>query len=248
MQHRDVPDGELTADPSSRSAVDRPTAILRVRTASMEDVALLADLAARTFTAAYASVDAGAIAAYVARAFSHDRLRVELGATGSTFLLGYDDAATPEALVYAHLRTGAGPPVVAGTAVTASSPDDAAPRVAAGSPDDAELRVAASAAVAAGSPDDAGSPVAASRPVELVRLYVAPDAIAQGYGTALLRHSLARVAREGCDAMWLGVWEHNAGAVRLYRRHGFRVVGRQQFPLGQQRHTDLVMVRRIGDA
>lgn len=200
MDHGAVPAGDVATVPPgpSRSLGDRGTVTLRIRSATADDTALLADLGARTFTAAYTTVDAGTIADYVAQAFSEERIRAELGEDEATFLLAYDDAgATGGAVAYAHLRMGAGPHV------------------------------------------------AARRPVELVRLYVEPAAIGQGYGTALLSHCLDHAARQGCDAMWLGVWEHNGGARRLYSRHGFRVVGSQQFQLGQELQTDLVMVRQI---
>jgi ribosomal protein S18 acetylase RimI-like enzyme len=189
----------VTAPPGpSPSPVDRTTATLRIRTATADDATLLADLGARTFTAAYTTIDAGTMTDHVAQAFTPERIRAELSEDGATFLLAYDDAsATSRAVAYAHLRLGAGPQV------------------------------------------------AARRPVELVRLYVEPSAIGQGYGTMLLRSCLDHAARQECDAMWLGVWEHNDGATRLYGRLGFRVVGAQQFALGQQLQTDLVMVRPV---
>lgn len=171
---------------------------LRICTATADDAAVLADLGARTFTAAYTTVDAATVADYVAHAFSQEQIRAELEQDGAVFLLAHDDAsATGAAVAYAHLRVGAGPHV------------------------------------------------AGRRPIELVRLYVEPAAIGQGYGTALLRHCLDHAARRGYDAMWLGVWEYNEGARRLYERNGFRVVGAQQFHLGPELQTDLIMVRPV---
>jgi ribosomal protein S18 acetylase RimI-like enzyme len=61
------------------------------------------------------------------------------------------------------------------------------------------------------------------------RLYsiaVAPDFARHGVGAALLVAS-ERMARErGCAVMRLEVQDHNAGAIRMYERSGYRAKGR----------------------
>jgi ribosomal protein S18 acetylase RimI-like enzyme len=81
----------------------------RVVRAGASDAALLADVGARTFVEAFAADnDPADIERYVAESFSVARLSADLAASGSTFLLAYDDAGGAGAPVgYAHLRDGA---------------------------------------------------------------------------------------------------------------------------------------------
>jgi ribosomal protein S18 acetylase RimI-like enzyme len=57
--------------------------------------------------------------------------------------------------------------------------------------------------------------------------------------------TLAEAAGRGKDAVWLGVWERNARAIRFYEEWDFHPAGTQPFLLGTDLQTDLVMVRRI---
>ena len=54
------------------------------------------------------------------------------------------------------------------------------------------------------------------------QLCVDPRARRRGLGSELLRRSLGALARAGCQAASLTVTKSNAGAVRLYKRFGFR--------------------------
>lgn len=77
--------------------------------------------------------------------------------------------------------------------------------------------------------------------VEIARLYV--DREQQGRGVAqLLMNATMDAARElGGRTVWLGVWEHNARAIRFYEKCGFRDAGSQPFLLGSDLQTDRVM-------
>lgn len=81
--------------------------------------------------------------------------------------------------------------------------------------------------------------------IELQRLYVDLP----WHGTGLARALMAecfRVAREsGAGAMWLGVWERNARALRFYAAQGFVAIGQQVFTVGSDPQTDTVMLRRL---
>lgn len=89
---------------------------------------------------------------------------------------------------------------------------------------------------------DAASPfVTASAPVEIKRFYVDRDHHGAGIAGALMAEILGR-AGPG-TAIWLGVWEHNARAIRFYARHGFVAVGEQSFTLGTDVQRDIVMMR-----
>lgn len=87
--------------------------------------------------------------------------------------------------------------------------------------------------------------VAGPDPIELQRLYVDRDAIGHGVGAALMQASLDAARSAGRRTLWLGVWEHNARAIRFYERWGFRLVGDHVFRLGSDDQRDLIMVRSV---
>jgi diamine N-acetyltransferase len=83
--------------------------------------------------------------------------------------------------------------------------------------------------------------VRGAHPVELVRIYVDQRVIGSGYGSALMAACFAEARDRGCETVWLGVWEHNERAQAFYRRWGFVEVGSQEFVLGRDVQTDLIM-------
>lgn len=86
----------------------RPASSLETRCAELADVRELAELAARTFTDAFAAQnDPDDIAAYVAEAFSVEQIERELRAPGSDFLIGFDPTLeSPEPVGYCRLVGG----------------------------------------------------------------------------------------------------------------------------------------------
>jgi ribosomal protein S18 acetylase RimI-like enzyme len=90
------------------------------------------------------------------------------------------------------------------------------------------------------------SSVAAERPAELKRLYVIAEWHGRDVGRNLMQDVIGTAAREGCDVLWLGVWEHNPKAMAFYRKFGLEVVGTHAFMLGQDRQRDLVMSMKLG--
>ncbi len=81
---------------------------------------------------------------------------------------------------------------------------------------------------------------------ELRRLYVLGEFQNQGAGTRLMQAALAHPQFQRAPAIYLDVWEHNHGAQRFYRRHGFAVVGTRKFAVasGAETSLDLIMARR----
>jgi ribosomal protein S18 acetylase RimI-like enzyme len=88
--------------------------------------------------------------------------------------------------------------------------------------------------------------VAARRPAEISRIYLLAEWHGRGVAQDLMREALACAAREGCDVLWLGVWEHNPRAMAFYRKFGFEVVGTHAFKLGLDRQRDLIMSVKLG--
>lgn len=77
--------------------------------------------------------------------------------------------------------------------------------------------------------------------MELQRIYVAREFQNQGFGQALLDYSITVAREAGVDFVWLGVWEKNAGARRLYERNGFVEISSHEFALGNDIQTDILM-------
>ncbi len=83
-------------------------------------------------------------------------------------------------------------------------------------------------------------------PVELFRFYVDRNWHGAGVAQEMMQvvEDLARSM--GGRTLCLGVWEHNARAIRFYGKMGFRDTGSQPYLLGDDLQTDRVMVRGIG--
>lgn len=81
--------------------------------------------------------------------------------------------------------------------------------------------------------------------VEIRRLYVDTARQGRGIGSALLEAVLGHPCLAGAAHVFLDVWEHNEGALRLYRRHGFEVCGKRRFEVASGGPTsfDLIMIR-----
>ena len=92
---------------------------------------------------------------------------------------------------------------------------------------------------------------------ELNRVYVSSDHLGGGTGQLLLQRGLdwakeqllgSVAGASGADTerragVWLGGWEENPKAQRLYRRSGFEAIGEHDFLTGNTRQTDLVMLK-----
>jgi|SRR5581483_4341830 len=78
---------------------------------------------------------------------------------------------------------------------------------------------------------------------ELHRLYVETAEHGRGVGRALVDAALHHPRLAGASRIYLQVWERNDRAVRMYRRAGFRTVGRTRFTIGAGEVVeDLVML------
>ncbi|RMZ84005.1 hypothetical protein DV737_g1284, partial [Chaetothyriales sp. CBS 132003] len=82
--------------------------------------------------------------------------------------------------------------------------------------------------------------------VELQRLYVRGDCHGRGLGKALAGHaeSLAR-HQLGYSNVWLGVWEGNFIAQRVYEAMGYERVGEHEFTMGRCVQIDWIMAKPL---
>lgn len=93
---------------------------------------------------------------------------------------------------------------------------------------------------------DAAPPcVVAAAPGEIQRLYVVSEWHGRGIAQQLMEAALGLMQARGCDAAWLGVWEHNPRAIAFYHKYGFAEVGDQPYSLGDDDQRDLVMARPL---
>lgn len=80
-------------------------------------------------------------------------------------------------------------------------------------------------------------------PVELQRLYVGLGQHGRGVGRALAEAVIALARGEGFEHMWLGVWEENHRAQKIYGKLGFTRIGEHVFDVGGDLQTDEIMFK-----
>ena len=82
-------------------------------------------------------------------------------------------------------------------------------------------------------------------PVELQRLYVDIAAHGKGVGGAMVRY-IEGIAREkDFETMWLGVWEENHRAQKVYQKLGYAKVGAHDFVTGKEVQTDEIWIKTL---
>jgi len=84
-----------------------------------------------------------------------------------------------------------------------------------------------------------------ANPIELLRLYVLPDAKSRGIGTALLDVAFEAARKKGYKTCWLKVWDGNAGAIGFYDRKGFATVGNEPHPVANTSRNVSLMARPL---
>ena len=77
--------------------------------------------------------------------------------------------------------------------------------------------------------------------LEIARLYVLEDFFGLGLGKKLLDTAINIAKQNEKKYLWLGVWEHNARAIRFYEKNGLRIFGSHPFPFGDEVQTDFLM-------
>ena len=87
--------------------------------------------------------------------------------------------------------------------------------------------------------------VVTPRPLEVVRFYVDTPWHGSGVAQRLMDRCTTEGQQRAATALWLGVWERNARAIRFYAKAGFRDVGAQSFVLGTDVQKDRVMMRAL---
>ena len=77
--------------------------------------------------------------------------------------------------------------------------------------------------------------------LEIERIYVVEEYHGTGIGQELYAFAKEKATELPATHLWLGVWEHNPRAIRFYEKLGFEPFGTQQFILGKDIQTDILM-------
>jgi GNAT superfamily N-acetyltransferase len=84
-----------------------------------------------------------------------------------------------------------------------------------------------------------------SAPVQLERLYLLKPWYGRGVGSLLMRACLSEARRRGYRTMWLSSWEENSRANAFYGKWGFEPVGNQEFLVGHDIQSDVILMRGV---
>jgi ribosomal protein S18 acetylase RimI-like enzyme len=85
----------------------------------------------------------------------------------------------------------------------------------------------------------------ARRPWELYQFYLAASAQGAGVADPMMAWALACARARNAQDMYLGVYCDNIRAQRFYTRHGFEIVGRYEFPVGETIDDERIMRRAV---
>lgn len=77
--------------------------------------------------------------------------------------------------------------------------------------------------------------------LEVEQIYFRRSHQGRGLGRRLIEYAVREARMRGVPFVWLGVWEHNTGAIGFYERLGFRTCGEHTFYLGDEAQRDFLM-------
>lgn len=81
--------------------------------------------------------------------------------------------------------------------------------------------------------------------VELGRIYLDATFHGRGIAAQLVANLLVAASLRGSRSVWLSVWQEAAQAIRFYEKHGFEIVGRSVFMVGDDPKQDWVMTQAL---
>lgn len=84
--------------------------------------------------------------------------------------------------------------------------------------------------------------------LEVERIYVDQAYHGKKVGQLLYEWAMNIAQDRKYDFVWLGVWEHNARALRFYEKNGFTPFDKHVFMLGDDVQTDIMMKKTLEPA
>ncbi len=79
--------------------------------------------------------------------------------------------------------------------------------------------------------------------IEIARIYALQPG--KGVGSILMKKCIDIAKEKKYGTLWLGVWEHNPGAIAFYTRWGFEKFSEHDFILGNDVQKDWLMKKTI---
>jgi diamine N-acetyltransferase len=81
--------------------------------------------------------------------------------------------------------------------------------------------------------------------IELHRLYIHTDYKGMGIGNKLFEAALSYSIQNKFDWIWLGVWEKNFDAQKVYTKWGFEKFSEHVFKMGEDAQTDWLLKKAL---
>ncbi len=88
---------------------------------------------------------------------------------------------------------------------------------------------------------DAQTESTESNSLEIERIYVLKEFQGKKIGQILFEKAIEIARKNNMDLLWLGVWEHNTGAISFYQKNGLVKFASHLFRLGDDEQTDIMM-------
>ncbi|AVK62389.1 GNAT family N-acetyltransferase [Lactobacillus sp. CBA3605] len=83
--------------------------------------------------------------------------------------------------------------------------------------------------------------------LEVERIYIRKPFHRLGLGGQLIDYAYQQAVKKHKQAIWLGVWEHNIGAIAFYEKQGFSAFSEHVFNLGNDQQRDILMKKELGE-
>lgn len=81
--------------------------------------------------------------------------------------------------------------------------------------------------------------------LEVERIYIRTVFHRLGLGKKLINYAFEQAESQNKSYVWLGVWEHNTGAIAFYNKQGFTVFSEHIFKLGNDPQRDVLMKKEM---
>lgn len=222
----------LTATPTSGPTTPITTSstsnkVIRIRRATAKDARQISQLGTVVFTATFGASGCTPeqLQKYLDESYSVDAIRADLEDPDKTTLVSFDDHPPPT------------------TTAASSSSTTSDGKI--GDDDGATITGFALLKRGSSSSEPAITSGHYAKPVELQRLYVGMGSHGRGIGKALM-NEMERLARsEGWEHMWLGVWEENFKAQKMYGKLGYQRIGEHLFDVGGDPQCDWILVKKL---
>ena len=81
--------------------------------------------------------------------------------------------------------------------------------------------------------------------LEIQRIYVLSECKGKRIGSLLMKLAEEEAKKANLKRIWLGVWEHNEGAIAFYTKKGYKNFSQHVFMYGNTQQTDYLMEKVI---